>query len=738
MGDAPGERAMIVTCNNCKSAFTVNDDKVRGKKFAFNCPKCSHNNIINMSSESVLPKAVGAAAGAVRKASEVSEDSFFDIDDEPKLDSSSFSDNKDAGFEDNDDSSLNFEDTDKAAEDDFDDFAYEDEIEPEIDLSLLQKDVNNDASDQDIESFDDDLSIDLDSMDIPLEDSITNDADTGLTLPPDSNEDEDDDDIVFDLDAFDDAPPVTEASSAKAVNTDVQDDTSFELDSLDLDLTNDHGDDDSFGTSDDGLSDKMDAIGLTLDEDDLVSGVEELSEDERLSIDLNSLDIDLDEEEAPALSSVSDDNEDEALSIDLNSLDIDLDESDKMNASDEDDTLSIDLNSLDVDLEDGTQGKTPEEEDLLPFDIEDGDFDDTAPIVLADDEIPDDFNTDDLAIDVNPADLGITPPAAGNAGTRISRLAPVHDEPDYADETYSLDMEIDDDETIFDDDLEVASFAEDDTYLNERDQSSGRNYSPSELLEDNNNVPLSDLSFDTMPELDLERMYDEQERESVSKIGDDLLDIDAPEIEEEQKEGVAGSGYINFSIDYTIKYSRLRALFKLSGLFTIALLPHFFVLFLYSMVSSICGLFNNLITLFNGETERDFTRFQEKTLRYATGVLASLLNVTEDRPPYAGKEDVDTELQLQAYPPIKYSRFLAFMRLSLVGILFLSLPHLIITAILTVALIPFTVIGLLSTLLFATWPSFLLDYTIRYLRYLVNVNAFITGIVDAYPSFRFD
>ena len=38
---------MIVRCNNCLSAFSVNDDKVADKIFAFTCPKCDTENIIN-------------------------------------------------------------------------------------------------------------------------------------------------------------------------------------------------------------------------------------------------------------------------------------------------------------------------------------------------------------------------------------------------------------------------------------------------------------------------------------------------------------------------------------------------------------------------------------------------------------------------------------------------------------------------------------------------------------------
>jgi hypothetical protein len=38
---------MIVRCTNCDSAFAVDDVKVNNKKFAFTCPKCDYENVID-------------------------------------------------------------------------------------------------------------------------------------------------------------------------------------------------------------------------------------------------------------------------------------------------------------------------------------------------------------------------------------------------------------------------------------------------------------------------------------------------------------------------------------------------------------------------------------------------------------------------------------------------------------------------------------------------------------------
>ena len=38
---------MVVRCKGCNSAFAVDDDKIDNKKFAFSCPKCASDNVID-------------------------------------------------------------------------------------------------------------------------------------------------------------------------------------------------------------------------------------------------------------------------------------------------------------------------------------------------------------------------------------------------------------------------------------------------------------------------------------------------------------------------------------------------------------------------------------------------------------------------------------------------------------------------------------------------------------------
>ena len=86
--------------------------------------------------------------------------------------------------------------------------------------------------------------------------------------------------------------------------------------------------------------------------------------------------------------------------------------------------------------------------------------------------------------------------------------------------------------------------------------------------------------------------------------------------------------------------------------------------------------------------------------------------------------------------PSKQSRLLAFMRLTGVGILIISFPHLIIASALSLIVPLVFIAGILSVLITTRWPQVLFDFLNSYLRSLARVSAFVIGLVDEYPSFR--
>jgi hypothetical protein len=197
-------------------------------------------------------------------------------------------------------------------------------------------------------------------------------------------------------------------------------------------------------------------------------------------------------------------------------------------------------------------------------------------------------------------------------------------------------------------------------------------------------------------------------------------------------------GSINFSIDYSLKYSRILALLKLSGLIIFGLLPHFIVVMLYSLISSILGFLNQLIIITAGRNIEDFSAMQENTLRYMLSINALIAGVVDEMPVYAGRPDIDHPLQLSVTYPFRNSRILAALRLSGLGILFITLPHLFVLMIISAAMPVIYLASLVSILITARCPHILFDFAGRYLRYSARISAFMMGLVDEYPTFRFD
>jgi hypothetical protein len=142
--------------------------------------------------------------------------------------------------------------------------------------------------------------------------------------------------------------------------------------------------------------------------------------------------------------------------------------------------------------------------------------------------------------------------------------------------------------------------------------------------------------------------------------------------------------------------------------------------------------------MFSGEMMVDFGIIQEKTLRYLLSIGACSTNTIEEMPRFTGSRDIDHSLQMNIIYPARPSRLLAFLRLTGIGITVLAMPHLILLCLLSIGSSIISLIGLFSILATGRWPNILFDFMVRYYRYLAHVLSYLIGLVDHYPSFRFE
>ena len=214
----------------------------------------------------------------------------------------------------------------------------------------------------------------------------------------------------------------------------------------------------------------------------------------------------------------------------------------------------------------------------------------------------------------------------------------------------------------------------------------------------------------------------------------DILEYD----EEAEPDYLPEKGSTSFSIDYSLRYSRSGAVLRLLGLYVLSLIPHFILILVYTILSAILGFINQIVILSTGRCVEDFSLITENTLRYFLYIKTNITGIVEDRPVYAGRENLSHQLQLNVTYPMKYSRNFAILRLSIIGICLITLPHFIVMSMLTVA-VPFAYLaGIVMVILTGRWPNPLFIFLTRYFRYAARISSFLIGLTDEYPTFRFD
>jgi hypothetical protein len=369
---------MIVRCTSCNSAFAVDDAKVNDKKFAFTCPKCENENVIDNRKRS-QPTFAGPAivdeAYEEKKPAELKEtvmgtgkEDYFREVKQPKR--SDHSAEKDMGS------------ADKPL---FDDLTLSDTD----DLSGLAEPEQLEETGTSIETTELPPADDMRS-EIPLDD---------MTL----------DDELEDLDISNRKRGAEEkaiGSKPTAVG-EISGKTTFEelgeeLDDFKSDSGLIH---DEMDTHDDAGEpvelEEIDDIDKLLEEDgkerEIIDDFEPLEDETMNAVSKSSdLDIALNEEiKTEEMYRAEDKKDDESITIDLDTLDIDLDDSQeeivkKPNiasgamrsdmtkspaaaavAADDDENIRIDLDSLDIELQDEKEILKGENHEELGLDLSD-------------------------------------------------------------------------------------------------------------------------------------------------------------------------------------------------------------------------------------------------------------------------------------------------------------------------------------------------------------------------------
>lgn len=609
------------------------------------------------------------------------------------------------------------------------------EITDDVDETPIELDVEESLDDLDI----DDIMDDADTSEASDDESGV-DIESELLNTEESIEDE-----LF----LDESEPVAEDDLLDEIP--VYDHTSAE--------STDETTEDSFDTIDD------EPMTLTPDDTEEIVSEEISADEEDVTIDLDSLDIDIidegelktgeeidDDELLPDLPVSSPDPEpavDDDVTLDLDSLDIDLEENDELQTGEvveedefaapepapsalDDDNVTLDLDSLDIDLEENDELQTGEELDedekltledagltLDELTAEVGDMEvyEESPSVSFDEDDED----EDIHLTLDEIDPTLSvhnledelrnEETTGSAGSDIDSLDEIGS---YTEEDHLMTDDIDD--------LPEIEMDDDDEFYPEEER---------------------DASFDTSDDIDMEPVIpdsvlnDDDDDIVIEPLQDDYDEELLPD-EEDDIPLVKDStikGNVTLSVDYALSSSRVGALLRLTGLVLFTQIPSLITFIIYSVLSVILGAINHLVVFATGEGREDFSQIIENTLRLGMSMGVSSIGTVEELPVPAGRPNIDYPLQFSVTYPVRNSRLLALARLSVVGIVILALPHILVLAALSLVVPVFTVAGLISVLFMGQWPALLFDYITLYYRYYARVMAYITGLVDSYPPF---
>lgn len=699
---------MIVKCSDCHASYSVDDSKVMNKKFGFSCPKCGANVIIDNRStvsdeilspviENDIPRddafvSDDTSTGAIPSGTRTARGEDVALGVMPNDSEISSILNEVEGQIQSEASGKSRPAATKT--DDFLDF----DLSSDDEEILRGTDKTQSPAKKPVAPrTDEDESISLDDFDT----TTGLDLDAGEQGTSSSSKDMEInfDDLTDSELALHTAPlPAKRAEtstmqSRESTHVSQDDFRPLEEDLVLDDMRMETGRDSGIGQPD---------LNRDIKSEDILKGGSQEDTDESITIDLDSLDIQLDEE-TPVAKSGETPPLDDLLMDDLATMSTKKQGAASKAVNDDDQNVTLDLDSLDITLDEVEEFKE--------------------------------------GITVDDDDERLT---LEDAGITIDQLESERTESIRSDQAGENDEEL----RLSIDEIDPSLRLED---LEKQNKSS--------------DSLITEINTDELPEIDFDKLESGpdtlMEPSTVAMAGaagvglsaaaskkSDYLDIETKENYDRYKEDLekTGSepldtvpkGAINFSIDYSLSHSRIGALLRLLGLFYFALIPHYVTLLIYSVLSQILGFINWVIVLFTGQYIDDFIETQEKTLRYMLSISACQTSAVEEMPVFTGKEDIDHALQFNVIFPSRPSRILAFIRITIIGMYIMLLPHLIILSLLSLGAFFITIAGLISVIIVKRWPNILFDFMVRYFRYVANILAYWLGLVDKYPTFRFE
>jgi hypothetical protein len=167
-------------------------------------------------------------------------------------------------------------------------------------------------------------------------------------------------------------------------------------------------------------------------------------------------------------------------------------------------------------------------------------------------------------------------------------------------------------------------------------------------------------------------------------------------------------------------------------------IPHFLILWPLRTLSQVCAVISWVAILFTGRIPSGLADVQALYLRYVLRTWSFAGFLREEYPPFSfsptpADPGDDPRARVAVRPDLgERNRVTAFFRIIL------AIPHLIVVALLEVALLVVAIIGFFAVLFTGRWPDGLRAFALGVARWWLRVQAYVLLLTDEYPPFAFD
>ena len=192
---------------------------------------------------------------------------------------------------------------------------------------------------------------------------------------------------------------------------------------------------------------------------------------------------------------------------------------------------------------------------------------------------------------------------------------------------------------------------------------------------------------------------------------------------------------LTFTVDYPEKLPRGWLLLKvLLGYFYIWL-PHGIILTLYEIATGIVTFIAFWVVLFTGKYPRGMFGFVVGFLRWSFNLWTHYAYLLHDEyPPFSNEQKAGYPVTLGIEYPERLSRAGVVLKV-LLGWLYVGIPHGIILALYGIVTSIVAFITFWAILFTEKYPRGMFDFVVDYMRWSLNVTAYLSLLRDEYPPF---